>query len=935
MGLCSFGKTCLAFLLLGGGASLAANKDFTGAVDSDWNTDGNWNPAGVPGAADNVFVLAPGGSNKTINLASLLASNTVVEVGLAREGNGVVTVNHSTGTLNVTSWFNLGQGGGVAPNGGAGVWNLTGNALLNLTHAAGGQTVIGVGFAAAPDRNTGLLTLADSARLIQSTNEIRVGGETVATRANGTLAIGGNALLQNTGAGWLVIGQGLGTGTVTVAANGRLLNTGDIALGNAGRGLLRLQESGSVTGAVLHVGYAAAGKGLLEAGGTARAFATGNLIVGAAGRGVCALTNSASLSANWIQLGNAAGAVGAVYQDGGTVVARGGANVANFVLGNAKGGYGYYRLAGGTMGTREIGIGFNGLGVLDLCGGNLVVTQYVNLSRNTGTGLVNVTSGTLDFSAALNTFLLGYAAVGNGFGQLNVAGGLVKLGTRALGFGGLAGGQVNLLPGGTLLAGAVAGANGQFMFDGGTLQAGQANAAFMTGLKAVRVHSGGAVIDTAGYAITIGQALLSPTGQGLAAIAVTDGGAGYVGEPLVVISGGGGSNGTARALWDRAAGTVTHIAITCPGSGYTAPPTVTLAGGGSTQPATVGAVTLGSVISGGLTKAGAGTLTLTGANTYTGATVVNAGTLSLGSATALPPHGTLRLASGAVLNVAYAGGFIPLNRLFVNDVELPAGVYSPGGLANLTGTGALLVGNVDTSRPLHRWSFNGNLKDSTGGSDATVVDVGPNDVALSATAVTLAGGARDQSDYVRLGVNLLPDAQEALTIELWATPHAVQVWSRVFDFGTSVNEYLMMAWSQNANPALDRVSWRDNAGAESMIDNTCAPYALNQPYHVLMTVEPGAGAGGTTRFTWYVAPAGAADLGPARGTADTAYTLANLYETEDNLGRSFYAVDSTASASYDEVRIWLGARNAGEREQLHDAGPDRLGRPEGGVIIIR
>jgi autotransporter-associated beta strand protein len=97
---------------------------------------------------------------------------------------------------------------------------------------------------------------------------------------------------------------------------------------------------------------------------------------------------------------------------------------------------------------------------------------------------------------------------------------------------------------------------------------------------------------------------------------------------------------------------------------------------------------------GGLTKDGAGTLSLTGANTYTGATTVNAGTLSLGNGTDntnLADGADVIVAGGATLNLNYSGTDT-VSALWLGGVQKPAGVYGssdPSGL--ITGTGTLTV----------------------------------------------------------------------------------------------------------------------------------------------------------------------------------------------------------------------------------------------------
>ncbi|MEI7535347.1 MAG: autotransporter-associated beta strand repeat-containing protein, partial [Verrucomicrobiae bacterium] len=72
-------------------------------------------------------------------------------------------------------------------------------------------------------------------------------------------------------------------------------------------------------------------------------------------------------------------------------------------------------------------------------------------------------------------------------------------------------------------------------------------------------------------------------------------------------------------------------------------PTITVNTLGTSKTATISAAIFGNQ---GLTKAGNGTLSLTGSAVYTGATTVNGGTLSAGS---LPPSSALTVASGATL----------------------------------------------------------------------------------------------------------------------------------------------------------------------------------------------------------------------------------------------------------------------------------------------
>jgi hypothetical protein len=228
-------------------------------------------------------------------------------------------------------------------------------------------------------------------------------------------------------------------------------------------------------------------------------------------------------------------------------------------------------------------------------------------------------------------------------------------------------------------------------------------------------------------------------------------------------------------------------------------------------------------------------------------------------------------------------------------------------------------------RLAHRWSFNGNLTDSVGGSTATI----ENDTAgtaggsstLSPTSITLNGGTKAAADWVKLGANLLQGKKTPVTIELWAATNSTQNWGRVFDFHSGTTEYLMMAWTQGINANTDQVEWRDVVNTN--LGNTNAPYVLGTKYHILMTIVPAFNSGGSTgaTVTWYSANASGTLMGPAKGSFTTGNSLAVLNDAINGLGRSPFG-DNTAGATYDEVRIWDGAASAGARQTLHVAGPD-------------
>ena len=124
-----------------------------------------------------------------------------------------------------------------------------------------------------------------------------------------------------------------------------------------------------------------------------------------------------------------------------------------------------------------------------------------------------------------------------------------------------------------------------------------------------------------------------------------------------------------------------------------ATPTVTVSGN---------TLTIGGIISGefGLTKAGVGTLILSGANTYTGTTTINAGTLELTNGAAIANTGAVSLAN-------VAGAILKFNAS--ETIGSLSGGGTTGGNVDL-GAYTLTVGDANNT------VYSGIISNSSGGS---------------------------------------------------------------------------------------------------------------------------------------------------------------------------------------------------------------------------
>lgn len=121
-----------------------------------------------------------------------------------------------------------------------------------------------------------------------------------------------------------------------------------------------------------------------------------------------------------------------------------------------------------------------------------------------------------------------------------------------------------------------------------------------------------------------------------------------------------------------------------------APADLTIGGSGTTTYS--GGILDGSTAKLGLVKNGTGTLALTGALTYTGDTTINAGVLSISSAS-LDDNATVTIAGGAVIDLPNAGSDT-VGKLILGGNEVPGGTYGashPIYGAYFTGAGTLVV----------------------------------------------------------------------------------------------------------------------------------------------------------------------------------------------------------------------------------------------------
>jgi fibronectin-binding autotransporter adhesin len=729
-------------------------------------------------------------TNFTVTPGSLAASTTAVSVGVT-----------STSALTTEYWK-----GGFS--GATNVWSISnGTSASNWTVDAGGTTATSlvpgtaatVVFSATGATNQGNMTLGSSMSVggivVNDTTPIVLnsdgntltlgsGGVTINSTSgnptvtlNAPLTLGAGQTWNTSSTNPLTIGGNLAMGAnLTLAGSGPINLSGTLS----GTGGLTLTGSNAVilNGTATYTGATTVNSGTLTYSGSGSITSSSNLTVAAVVGSAQAFYNSAANSSfGTFNVGTIAGASGAFTQTAGIINANvGGAYVE--VGQNSINAYGSYTLAGGTLNVSPTSaggmiVGDSALGSFVQTNGVMNLTRYFVLGKTTGTGVATFTGG------VTNIFSTGiYIIAGNngGTGDLNL--GTETGGNAVINSGSTTGvetatgggsGVINLNSGTfNVSAGFVSGTSGvgQLNLNGGLIRATATSSTLISNnFNAVTVYNGGITIDTQTNTATISANLLGATGKGIYAtsggtgmIAVPggSGGSGYIGAPVItsVIDLTNGSATGATAIANISNGVITGVTITNPGQGYSAGDSLqfNFSGGGASSAVSNFTTTLapGDLANngtGGLTKLGTGTLTLSGADTYQGPTAINSGTLVLNNASAITTTstGTISFGGGTLQYSAnntndYSSSFsTTANQAYsINtggqSVTFATGLTSSGGSFNKSGAGTLTLSGVSTYTGPTLVTGGTLAISSTGGLGNTAVSV-----SNGATLAPLAG----------------------------------------------------------------------------------------------------------------------------------------------------------------------------------------------------
>ena len=536
----------------------------------------------------------------------------------ANDGSGNIvaytgyTTGYAGGAMTANTNYSMNGSASITANQGA-----TTNALKIAPSSTGQSLAIGTG-----------ATFTIGSILFAGANDY-----TISTAGTGNIK---PSILLNYGTGKLTLGA-LG-GTLTQYGTGKTIltaaATADNALAVNGGTVqfsdnLQIGTNASVKGITLNIGTIIADTtsgsiALDNAGANSRTFAIG------AGGGMIDVIGGNTLTVSGVISGTS------------SPVTFGSASTSGKIALTATNTYtGTTTISGGTL---QLGNGSTA-GLL-ATGSAIVDNANFTISRSNA-----VVQGT-DFSSAPITGSGSFTQAGAGTTTLNAS---------------------NTYSGGTTVSagtlsftnGTALGSSGNITVNGGTLQWGGSNAQDISS-RLVFQNSGSATLDTNGNSVSLASAIgssssssLTKAGTGTLTFnaASTYTGGTTVGLGTLALSGSGtlgsGTVTSSGGMIDLGGKSITNTLGTLTGGGAVNNGTITNNSGAyAVQSGSVGAVLAGS--SATLTKSGAGSVTLSAANTYTGLTTISAGTLVLAGG------GTIANSSGVNLGTSGSQGTLDL-----------------------------------------------------------------------------------------------------------------------------------------------------------------------------------------------------------------------------------------------------------------------------------
>ena len=449
-------QTIVSAIALAAATANATDRVWIGNT-GDWNVAGNWNPSGVPGAADNLFITNSGTYTATLSAASTVGSVTIG----GASGTQTVDLNRFVLTLNSPSVINA-NGHIDMPNncGIAGAGTLTVNGTLNFANGAlNGTSAVTVGTGGVlligPNNVSLGRTVTNSGTATWSGNGLTMSsGIAFNNLAGATFDITGDGRLNNTTA--TINNSGLfrqtaGTTGTTIGApfnnNGTVqVQTLPLSLQNGGTHTGTFNVAGGATlnlaggTHTLSAATGVSGTGTLGVTGGSTVTANGTFNAGSTlslTAGTVALAASCNVTAATVTINggtlnyNSSGTVNALTLNAGTLGGTGPVTVTGLLT-----------LGNGTVTTPLVtangGININGgvsLNGAKLVNAGIATWSVGNITGNNGAAITNLPSGTFNsiFDGAFQTGA-GTTPVFVNQGLFQKTGGTAALGATSIDF---------------------------------------------------------------------------------------------------------------------------------------------------------------------------------------------------------------------------------------------------------------------------------------------------------------------------------------------------------------------------------------------------------------------------------------------------------------------------------------------------------------------